>query len=74
MESFLLSLLTSEFPSWQVNRKDNIWRKNLRKILLSRQQCTSLMHAVYFTLEWDTSIVLSRDVMLTEPVICSENW
>lgn len=79
MDSFLLSLLIPEFPSWQMNRKDNIGRKNLRKILLSRQQFTFLVHAVYFTLEWGTSSVLARDVMLTEPVenirvIHSENW
>lgn len=79
MDSFLLSLLIPEFPSWQMNRKDNIGRKNLRKILLSRQQFTFLVHAVDFTLEWGTSSVLARDVMLTEPVenirvIHSENW
>lgn len=49
MDSFLLSLLIPEYPSWQMNRKDNIWRTNLRKILLSRQQCTFLKHVVYFT-------------------------
>jgi len=68
MDSFLPSLLIPESSSWQKNIKDNIWRKNLRKILLSRQQCTFLMHAVLFTHECGTSSGLARDAMLTEPM------